>query len=65
MVLLEDLREVIGVLRSPRSDDDQADDLPEPPPATLVDLPMLLIDESRKAGMRVALECEVPDLAAV
>jgi signal transduction histidine kinase len=61
---LEDLREVIGVLRSPRTDDDQADDLPEPPQPTLVDLPML-IDESRKAGMRVALECEVPDLGAV
>ena len=25
----------------------------------------MLIDESRKAGMRVALECEVTDLAAV
>ena len=66
---LEDLREVIGVLRSPRADDDGtdedwADGVPEPPQPTLVDLPML-IDESRKAGMRVVLECKVTDLAAV
>lgn len=59
---LEDLREVIGVLRTVRADDD--DLVPEPPQPTLVDLPML-IDESQKAGMRVALECEVPDLGAV
>jgi signal transduction histidine kinase len=61
---LEDLREVIGVLRSARADDDRADGVPETPQPTLVDLPML-IDESRKAGMRVLLECDVPDLGAV
>ena len=66
---LEELREVIGVLRSVRADDDPADDdravgVPERPQPTLVDLP-LLIDESRKAGMQVALECEVTDLSAV
>jgi signal transduction histidine kinase len=61
---LEDLREVIGVLRSTRADDDTADGVPEPPQPTLVDLPML-IDESRKAGMQVVLECEVTDLGAV
>ena len=61
---LEDLREVIGVLRSVRADDDQADGVPERPQPTLVDLPML-IDESRKAGMQVVLECEVTDLGAV
>jgi signal transduction histidine kinase len=61
---LEDLREVIGVLRSNRADDDHADGVPEKPQPTLVDLPML-IDESRKAGMRVALECDVADLGAV
>ena len=61
---LEDLREVIGVLRSARADDDPADGVPEQPQPTLVDLPML-IDESRKAGMQVALECEVTDLGAV
>jgi signal transduction histidine kinase len=60
---LEDLREVIGVLRT-RADDDGADQVPERPQPTLVDVPML-IDESRKAGMRVALECEVSDLGAV
>ncbi len=58
---LEDLRDVIGVLRTVRADDDLE---PEPPQPTLVDLPML-IDESQKAGMRVALECEVTDLGAV
>jgi signal transduction histidine kinase len=66
---LEDLREVIGVLRAVRGDDDRggddrADGPPERPQPTLVDLPTL-IDESRKAGTPVALECEVPDLGAV
>ena len=61
---LEELREVIGVLRSVRADDDRAEGAPERPQPTLVDLP-LLIDESRKAGMRVVLECEVTDLGAV
>jgi signal transduction histidine kinase len=61
---LEDLREVIGVLRAVRGDDDRIDGVPERPQPTLVDLPML-IDESRKAGTRVALECEVTDLGAV
>jgi signal transduction histidine kinase len=61
---LDDLREVIGVLRSASADDNPADGVPERPQPTLVDLPML-IDESRKAGMRVALECEVTDLGAV
>jgi signal transduction histidine kinase len=61
---LDDLREVIGVLRSARADDDRVDGVPERPQPTLVDLPML-IDESRKAGMRVVLECEVADLGAV
>jgi signal transduction histidine kinase len=61
---LEDLREVIGVLRSARADDDHADGVPEKPQPTLVDLPML-IDESQKAGMRVLLDCDVADLGAV
>jgi signal transduction histidine kinase len=61
---LDDLREVIGVLRSAPADDDQAEGVPERPQPTLVDLPML-IDESRKAGMRVVLECEVTDLGVV
>jgi hypothetical protein len=61
---LEDLREVIGVLRAERADDDRGDGVPERPQPIMVDLPML-IDESRKAGMRVVLECEVTDLRAV
>ena len=61
---LEDLREVIGMLRSARAEDDPGDGVPERPQLNLVDLPML-IDESRKAGMQVVLECEVPDLGAV
>jgi Histidine kinase len=61
---LEDLREVIGVLRSGRADDDRADSVPEQPQPTLVELPVL-INESRKAGMRVVLECEVTDLGSV
>jgi signal transduction histidine kinase len=61
---LEELREVIGVLRSARAEDDPADGVPEQPQPTLADLPML-VDESRTAGMQVVLECEVTDLAAV
>jgi Histidine kinase len=61
---LEDLREVIGVLRSASVVDDPTDGVPERPQPTLVDLPVL-VDESRKAGMQVALECEVTDLGTV
>ncbi|MEU4470298.1 histidine kinase [Micromonospora sp. NPDC023888] len=46
---LQDLREVIGVLRAEDSTDGDA---PEPPQPTLADLPAL-IAESRSAGMRV------------
>jgi signal transduction histidine kinase len=56
---LEDLREVIGVLR-----DDPAGDDPERPQPTLVDLPEL-VDESRRAGMHVTSECRVAEPAAV
>jgi signal transduction histidine kinase len=62
---LEELREVIGVLRAERAgDDDWADDAPERPQPTLADLPEL-VDESRRAGMLVRLECRVADPAAV
>lgn len=65
---LEDLREVIGVLRTARGDrgdrDDETGGVPIRPQPTLVDLPTL-ISESQQAGMRVTLECEVSDLAAV
>ncbi|MGI5525726.1 sensor histidine kinase [Micromonospora sp. CA-259024] len=46
---LQDLREVIGVLRAEGDDDGDA---PEPPQPTLADLPAL-IAESRSAGVRV------------
>jgi signal transduction histidine kinase len=57
--VLDDLREVIGVLRA-----GAADDQPDRPQPTLADLPEL-IDESRQAGMRVRLDQRVADLAAV
>ncbi len=56
--VLQDLRDVIGVLR-----DDQTEE-PNRPQPTLVDLPDL-IDESRRAGTRVVLDSTVPDPAAV
>src|SRR5207244_1912360 len=56
---LQDLREVIGVLR-----DEAVDGSPERPQPTLANLPGLL-DESREAGMHVRSECRLPDLAAV
>ena len=56
---LQDLREVIGVLR-----EDTADGGPERPQPALTSLPELL-DESRAAGMHVSSECRVADLAAV
>nr|WP_246595748.1 histidine kinase [Actinoplanes auranticolor] len=56
---LQDLREVIGVLREPASDD-----TPERPQPTLGELPALA-DESRAAGVRVRLELQVDDAATV
>jgi signal transduction histidine kinase len=56
---LEDLREVIGVLRQ-----DEADGGPERPQPALVNLPGLL-DESREAGMHVSSEYRVEDLTTV
>jgi signal transduction histidine kinase len=56
---LEDLREVIGVLR-----EDDEDGGPERPQPALANLPALL-DESRAAGMHVSSECRVEDLDAV
>jgi signal transduction histidine kinase len=61
---LEDLREVIGVLRADQTDTDRFDQAPERPQPTLVNLPEL-VDQSRRAGMRVRLECQVAELAAV
>ena len=56
---LQDLREVIGVLREPS--DDPAPERPQP---TLGELPAL-VDESRAAGTRVTLDVRVTDPAAV
>ncbi|WP_250002981.1 sensor histidine kinase [Actinoplanes sp. M2I2] len=50
---LQDLREVIGVLRADRSDDG-----PEPPQPTLCALPALA-DESRSAGVKVKLDVRI------
>jgi signal transduction histidine kinase len=56
---LDDLREVIGVLR-----DEAPGDAPEPPQPTLADLPAL-VAESREAGMQVTTDYDVPADAAV
>ncbi|MDG4779425.1 histidine kinase [Micromonospora sp. WMMD961] len=53
---LQDLREVIGVLRA----EDGGDDVPEPPQPTLADLPTL-IAESRSAGVRVNVSDSVAE----
>ena len=50
---LQDLREVIGVLRA-----DRPDDAPEPPQPTLRALPALA-DESRSAGVKVNLDVRI------
>ncbi|GAA1885838.1 histidine kinase [Asanoa iriomotensis] len=54
---LQDLREVIGVLR-------EEDSEPIRPQPTLADVPAL-IEESRGAGMKVRVDCKVEDLDAV
>ena len=58
---LEDLREVIGVLRTGV---DRSDETPERPQPTLADLPDL-VDQSRRAGMRVRLDGQTDALSAV
>ncbi|MFE9918439.1 sensor histidine kinase [Micromonospora sp. NPDC005553] len=57
---LQDLREVIGVLRA----EDGAGNSPEPPQPTLADLPAL-IAESRSAGVRVNVSDSVASPAEV
>lgn len=54
---LQELREVIGVLRTPGGD-------PHRPQPTLADLPELL-EDSRRAGTRVRWHSELEDLAIV
>ncbi len=56
---LEELREVIGVLRAPGADG--GGDRPQPTLAALEEL----VEESRQAGMAVALDQRVADAAAV
>ncbi|WP_328339691.1 sensor histidine kinase [Micromonospora sp. NBC_00421] len=58
---LQDLREVIGVLRADAAGGDAAPERPQP---TLADVPAL-IAESRAAGVRVTLVDEVTDPAEV
>ncbi|MFJ6195416.1 sensor histidine kinase [Micromonospora sp. NPDC092111] len=58
---LQDLREVIGVLRAGTADADAAPERPQP---TLADVPAL-VAESRAAGVRVTLADEVADPAGV
>src|SRR5688572_6919309 len=58
---LEDLREVIGVLRAGV---DRSDETPERPQPTLADLPDL-VDQSRRAGMTVRLDWQTDALSAV
>jgi signal transduction histidine kinase len=54
---LEELRSVVGVLRSPGEAGEAAPQAPQP---TLADIARL-VEESRGAGMRVELTLEVPD----
>jgi signal transduction histidine kinase len=61
---LEDLREVIGVLRAGQLEGAPEGEAPQRPQPTLADLPAL-IDESRRAGTLVALECQVADVDAL
>ncbi len=60
---MEDLREVIGVLRDDVHGGPPGDD-PERPQPTLHDV-AALVGESRRAGARVTLDDRVPDPAAV
>lgn len=60
---LEDLREVIGMLRAESVGAGRPDPAPERPQPTLVDLPDL-VGQSRLAGMRVTLDCQVNEPAA-
>ena len=56
---LQDLREILGVLRSDGDQEVTPAPLPE-----LADVPRL-VAESRRAGMRIALDCTAVELAAV
>ena len=61
---LEDLRQVIGVLRAGQDGQPDGGTGPDRPQATLADLPELA-EESRHVGTPVRLTCQVPDPAEV
>ena len=62
---LQDLREILGVLRAEGVNGDAGGPVgAERPQPTLADVARL-VDESRQAGMRVSLECDVADLSVV
>lgn len=61
---LEDLRDVLGVLRAGRADGDRPVELPDPPQPSLADL-QVLVDEARLAGVPVALDCRLSELTSV
>jgi signal transduction histidine kinase len=58
-VALEELREIIGVLR-----DEADEDGPEPPQPTIAQIPAL-VEESRAVGMNVRFSEDLPEQAAV
>lgn len=60
---LEDLREVIGVLREQEPDDGAPGGAPEPPQPTLVQIPAL-VERSRATGMRIGCRIELDGLDA-
>jgi signal transduction histidine kinase len=62
---LQDLREILGVLRAEGVTGDAGDaGAAERPQPTLADVARL-VEESRQAGVRVSLECGLEDLSAV
>ena len=61
---LQELRDVIGVLRDEEDGSTGAGERTEPPQPTLADIPAL-VQESREAGARVALRIDASELASV
>jgi signal transduction histidine kinase len=61
---LQELRDVIGVLRDDQDGSVRERERPEPPQPTLADIPAL-VQESREAGARVTLRIDAPALASM
>jgi signal transduction histidine kinase len=61
---LQDLREILGVLRAEVAPGEPAGDVAERPQPTLADIARL-VEESRQAGVRVSLDCAVEELSVV